>query len=408
MNRIRILTFILLFAFPVIHLWGQTCDVAGHDGNWSLRNNMPVANSEFGAAETGGLIYAAGGFLQASHNAFRIYNPKKDEWTDGPDLQVGVHHATVVAAVGKVYVIGGTGAENVVQIFDPATQSWSRGRNMPTSRSAPAGVEVSGKIHVIGGSPSINNGSALNAHEIYDPVLNTWTSAPPLPTASEHVSAVLLSGKIYVIGGRSRFSNLSAVQVFNTQTQTWSQGPTLRNARSGFAAVVFEKRILVFGGEDLISRTVVSTTERLDPSSSTWSFIENPPITVHGDPGITLGRFIYLFGGSEFSASGDSIDSVQRLSISNRPKSPKDLVLRRVSSSSVRLNWTDQSDNESGFDIQSKTGNQKYKTVATVTANAATTTVTGLVANTDYVFRVRARNGCGTSGFTNTIQSTRK
>src|SRR5262245_39666412 len=142
-----ILIVLLILIESASTMWSQNCEVATNDGSWSIRNNMLFANCEFGTAQVNGLFYVAGGFLRKK--ALLIFNPKKDQWTSGPDLPVGTHHAAVVSVSGKVYVIGGEGAENLVQIFDPVTQSWTRGKNMPSRRVALAGVEVDGKIHLI-------------------------------------------------------------------------------------------------------------------------------------------------------------------------------------------------------------------------------------------------------------------
>jgi N-acetylneuraminic acid mutarotase len=401
-----VLVTILIYVGLINNGWTQSCETAEHDGSWSLRKPMPVENSEFAVAELNGMIYAAGGFLHHNHQVFLIYNPKKDLWKEGPDLPAGTHHPAVVAANEKIYVIGGEGAENLVQIFDPKTETWTRGKNMPSERIAMAGVEVRGKIHLIGGSPNIRSGTALDTHEIYDPVLDSWQKAPALPLSVEHVPALFLNEKIYVIGGRSDFTNTNAVQIFDPRSGTWTQGAPMQNARSGFGAVVFEKRILVFGGEDLISRTVIASSERYDPANNTWSFLEEAPTTVHGGPAAAFARFIYLFGGSEIAASGTGIDSVQRLSISNRPKSPGDLTAKSVTSNSARLQWSDSSTNEAEFQIQAKSGSKKYQAVATAPADSETVVITGLTRNSEFTFRVRARNGCGTSSFSNTLKIT--
>ena len=62
------------------------------------------------------------------------------------------------------------------------------------------------------------------------------------------------------------------------------------------------------------------------------------------------------------------------------------------------MNWTDASNNETGFKIDASTdGGTTWTQVATSAANTTTYTVTGLTPNTSYRFRLRAYNALGES-----------
>ena len=79
---------------------------------------------------------------------------------------------------------------------------------------------------------------------------------------------------------------------------------------------------------------------------------------------------------------------------------PKSLSLQALSSSKVRLTWTDKSATESGFKIErSPVTNTNYTEIATVGVNTTSFTDTGLSANTKYYYRVRAYNGYTTSAY---------
>lgn len=69
---------------------------------------------------------------------------------------------------------------------------------------------------------------------------------------------------------------------------------------------------------------------------------------------------------------------------------------------SATLNWTDNSGNETGFKIERKTGaGGSWSEIAAVGANATTYQNIGLDENTAYVWRVRAYNDGGDSGYSN-------
>jgi chitodextrinase len=84
------------------------------------------------------------------------------------------------------------------------------------------------------------------------------------------------------------------------------------------------------------------------------------------------------------------------LSVSNNPGAPQ---------TSLVLNWADTSNVETGFRIERSNGGA-FAQVAQVGANVTTFTNTGLVASTNYWYRVVAFNGTGTSGYSNTGAAT--
>jgi len=74
------------------------------------------------------------------------------------------------------------------------------------------------------------------------------------------------------------------------------------------------------------------------------------------------------------------------------PDYPSDLKADSISSSQIDLSWTDNADNESGYEIQRKGENDEYTIVATVGANITSYSDTGLVYETAYTYRVLAFN----------------
>jgi hypothetical protein len=74
------------------------------------------------------------------------------------------------------------------------------------------------------------------------------------------------------------------------------------------------------------------------------------------------------------------------------------------STTDVVLGWTDNSSNETGFQIERGTGGA-FSQIATTSANAVTYTDAGLADGT-YSYRLRAYNSAGTSGYTNTSTTT--
>ena len=86
---------------------------------------------------------------------------------------------------------------------------------------------------------------------------------------------------------------------------------------------------------------------------------------------------------------------------------PSNLQLVSKTSSSVNISWTDNSNNEDGFQIErSSSQNGTYTEVGTVSTNVSSFVNSGLTANTTYYYRVRAYNGSGTSSYSNVLNVT--
>jgi hypothetical protein len=87
------------------------------------------------------------------------------------------------------------------------------------------------------------------------------------------------------------------------------------------------------------------------------------------------------------------------------PIAPSTLTASALSGSQIRLNWKDNSSDETGFKIERSTNGSSWSQIATVGANATTYTATGLKKRTTYYFRVRAYNSAGNSAYTNTAST---
>ena len=104
---------------------------------------------------------------------------------------------------------------------------------------------------------------------------------------------------------------------------------------------------------------------------------------------------------------GDAPSSAATLTMP--PAAPSGARATALSSASARVDWTDNSSDESGFEVEYKaSGTQTWTTFGTAAAADATSlTITGLTANTQYQFRVRARHQAnGLSSASNVVSVT--
>jgi hypothetical protein len=88
------------------------------------------------------------------------------------------------------------------------------------------------------------------------------------------------------------------------------------------------------------------------------------------------------------------------------PMAPSDLSVNSASLSAVTINWTDNSNNETGFGIERKTGVAGiYSGIATVNANTTTFTNTGLSEGTTYFYRIKANENNGDSMYSEDLKA---
>ena len=95
------------------------------------------------------------------------------------------------------------------------------------------------------------------------------------------------------------------------------------------------------------------------------------------------------------------------LDINALPDAPSNLVVVALDSSSLKLDWIDNSNNENGFKLDYKLhSSSSWGTVDLPTPNTETYTHSGLSASTEYDYRVFAYNQFGNSELSNVVSGT--
>src|SRR6187551_3813778 len=90
-----------------------------------------------------------------------------------------------------------------------------------------------------------------------------------------------------------------------------------------------------------------------------------------------------------------------------QPIVPGGLTASALSTSGIVLNWTDNSTNETGFQIErSLTASSGFSLITTTAANTTSYISSGLVNSTKYFYRIRATNAGGNSAYTSVVTAT--
>lgn len=151
---------------------------------------------------------------------------------------------------------------------------------------------------------------------------------------------------------------------------------------------------------DATGRIWTSTLSRtIDPGETvTWSYSKANGI-MDEVTGNTLVTRADIVGAAVTNNSGGEVE--------DPPTAPSGLSATATSSSSISLTWTDNSDNETGFEMErSANGSTGWSQIATPAANATSASDTGLSASTAYYYRIRAVNASGNSAYSSTANTT--
>ncbi|HQD29500.1 fibronectin type III domain-containing protein [Acetivibrio saccincola] len=137
--------------------------------------------------------------------------------------------------------------------------------------------------------------------------------------------------------------------------------------------------------------------QRKDSGSSSYKTIAqvDSNITSYSDTkDIETGK-TYYYRITAIDSSGNTYSTREYKISADVPDSPKYLTIDINSPTSFTLNWNDNSNNESGFIIERRTGNGSFAEIATVSANTTYYTDGTVTSSSNYTYRVTAFNPFG-------------
>jgi N-acetylneuraminic acid mutarotase len=284
-----------------------------HPGEWNLveTSNNPIQRHENGAVAYGGKVYLIGG---RGNNPVNIYDPQSNSWTSVSGAGLEMHHFQAVVYNDKIYVMGafngGWGNEVPIPnvwIFDPKTNEWTQGPEIPSDRRrASAGVVVyNNKIYMVSGIINGHFSGHVPWLDEFDPNTGNWKKLADAPRARDHFHAAVHNGKIYAIGGRNSHEHdvfgdtRPEIDVYDINSGNWSTlDKTLPTPRAGNTAIVLDNDLLVIGGESMTQDNAHSETEALNLSDYSWTKMADMKIGRHGTQAVMIGNKIFMPSGS--------------------------------------------------------------------------------------------------------------
>ena len=201
----------------------------------------------------------------------------------------------------------------------------------------------------------------------------------------------------YNAGGNSGYSNIASTATY--------PAPAI-NAPSSLTATAVSSSTINLAWTDNSNNETGFQIWRSTVSGTSYSQIGtvSANVVTYTDPSLSASSTYYYVvratntvGSSNFSNEASTITYPAAQSIN----APSNLTAIAVSSSTINLAWTDNSNNEAGFKIERKLVSGTYAQITTVGANATTYADTGLNAATAYYYRVRATNATADSVYSN-------
>jgi titin len=203
--------------------------------------------------------------------------------------------------------------------------------------------------------------------------------------------------RAYNSAGSSSYSN-----TVNVSTEQ-----TLPNAPSGLSVTPVSSQQIDLAWTDNSSNENGFSIER---SKDGVSFVEIQTVltdvTSFQNTGLTPNTQ-YYYRVRAFNNVGNSVytNVVNTTTSQSIPDAPGELTVVSTSPQEIDLVWSDNSSTETGFKIERSLNGTTFNEIQTVGTGVTSFQNTGLTANTQYYYRVRAYNSLGNSSYSNIVNA---
>ncbi|MBE0570367.1 MAG: T9SS type A sorting domain-containing protein [Ignavibacteriaceae bacterium] len=132
---------------------------------------------------------------------------------------------------------------------------------------------------------------------------NNWEYKTAMPTARTFLSYTVLDNNLYVIGGCQSTNATNKVEAYDPSSDTWSILNNLPAVRCYAMSCSFQNKIYVFGGGIGMWSNSSKSVYEFDAQMGNWTQKSDMPYEIGGSGIAVLENLIYIIGGANNSTS---------------------------------------------------------------------------------------------------------
>lgn len=277
-------------------------------GEWQTLQPMPEPRAEATIAAHGGRLFVVGG---VGADTVLSYTILADAWDEGAAMSVARYLAGLGVVGGQLYAVGGREAQGAgwqalgtVERYNPGANAWKETYANPEAGCCMASASVGERVWLFGG----RNASTLT--QSFDPAQGLWQKHAAMPVGRSRHAAALLESRVVMVGGLAGddpddgVSVLTRVDIYDTLSNTWLEAPEAPFATWSAAAATHGGRVWVLGGADPEGQPTAAVWV-LDPDLG-WAKAADMPRGRLGHVAQVVDDVLYVTGGSVDSAPMDA------------------------------------------------------------------------------------------------------
>ena len=238
-----------------------------------------------------------------------------------PPMTTCIHNCCSVTYNEKLYVIGGMSREDVLtmcMVFDKRTNQWYDFSALITPRAKHSVCVHQGRLYAAGGYASKYSSVGLSTVEscdlsACDQPSYQWINTCKMSCERYSFGLVSHGTYLYAIGGShgDNFSVqtvLSSVERYDKGSNSWTFVASMNREREDAGAVAWGPYIYVFGG---VEGEEMTSAERYDPALDRWSYVCKMTYNLKNINAVAIGNYIYVLGKLGNSCTCERYDPVQ-------------------------------------------------------------------------------------------------
>lgn len=264
---------------------------------WQERAPMSVRRARLALATWEGKLYAIGGLGAEGVTALtERYDPEQDAWETLTSRPLAAANVGAASLSSGVLVPGGCDTQGrafaEVHLYTPRTDTWRSVAPLPEPRCGYALAVLDDQVYLVGGWDGARYTGSLYR---YNATTDRWETLAPAPTARGFGGAAVYGNVLYYVGGFDGKSELATCELYNVTTDTWATCPRMLQPRGGMSLVTVGAHLYAIGGG---WQHYVGFNESYDPKAGRWTVRETPIVGEWRHAGVVaLGTTIYAVGG---------------------------------------------------------------------------------------------------------------